>query len=308
MEKQANAGKPEKSIAVTNKNITDDVLTKVNAMRETGLLRLPEDYSPENALKGAYIILQDVKDKEGKPALQVCSKDSIALSLFKMITEGLNPLKKQGSFIVRAGKLCFDREYDGDVALAKRAGLEWIRSRVIYEGDIFTYSIDPKTALVTVVEHKQELENIDVNKIRGAYATYSVDGVTDTLVMTMVQIRKSWMQGAMKGNSPAHNNFPDAMAMRTVERRVCKPIIRRSDDSYLEEAPEDLEKEYTGANKEELSFTDVEEIANNQPIPEKTENPVIPENANPPDAGMEQAAIEFEQQENMKYQKKGPGF
>ena len=151
--------------AVINKNITDEVLLKVTALRDAGLLRLPKDYSPENALKGAYIILQEVKTKEGKLAIEVCTKDSIALALLKMVTEGLTPLKKHGSFIPRADKLCWEREYDGDVALAKRAGLGNINGRCVFEGDEYVTEIDIH-GVKKLIKHVQPLENMDISVFR----------------------------------------------------------------------------------------------------------------------------------------------
>jgi recombination protein RecT len=272
MEAKEKKEQKETRPAVINKNITDEVLIKVTALRESGLLRLPEDYAPENALKGAYIILQDVKTKEGQLAIDVCTRESIALSLLKMVTEGLNPLKKQGSFIPRGNTLCWEREYDGDVALAMRAGLKWIRSRCIFEGDDYLTKIDEK-GVKSLVKHDQPIENIDITKIKGAYAVYEFNDQIELIEMTIRQIKQSWLQGSMKGNSGAHNNFTDEMCRRTIERRACKPIIRRSNDSYLEDEPEEVQESKSDsikANAEIISFTETEEIKDNKQ-PEKKE-------------------------------------
>ena len=47
------------NLEVVKKDITTQVLTKVNTFSETGELKLPKDYSPENALKSAYIKLTE---------------------------------------------------------------------------------------------------------------------------------------------------------------------------------------------------------------------------------------------------------
>lgn len=247
--------------AVVNKNITDQVLDKVKTLQDSGLIKLPKDYSPENALKGAWIILQDVKTKEGELALKVCSSESIALALLKMITEGLSPLKKHGSFIPRGKTLSWEREYDGDVALAKRAGLGKIRSRCIYEGDDYLTKID-ETGRKSLVSHEQPFENIDITKIKGAYCIFEFEGEFELLEMTISQIKQSWLQGSMKGQSGAHKNFTDEMCRRTVERRACKPIIRRSDDSYLGEYDDNgqIGKDKENANAENISFDSYEDI------------------------------------------------
>ena len=51
--------------------------------------------------------------------------------------------------------------------------------------------------------------------------------------MNMEQIRQAWKQGATKGESPAHKNFPDQMAIKTVIGRALKIKIGSSDDSEL---------------------------------------------------------------------------
>ena len=81
----------------------------------------------------------------------------------------------------------------------------------------------------------------------------------------MDQIRKAWNQGAMKGNSPAHKNFPDQMAMKTVINRACKMYANTSDDSDVFEelrsvAVEVQEEVEEKANKEMLDFDDEEII------------------------------------------------
>jgi len=85
--------------AVVQKEITSQVLTKINTFVAAGELKMPKDYSAENALKGAMLVLQEMKTRDGKPVLEACSKNSIAQSLLKMCIEGLSVLKKQGYFI-----------------------------------------------------------------------------------------------------------------------------------------------------------------------------------------------------------------
>lgn len=139
-------------------------------------------------------------------------------------------------------KLIFQRSYFGTIALAKRAGgmVSEPVANVIYDGDDFQYEIDPKTAKVAIVKHSQKLENIDNSKIKGAYALVTLaDGTTQVTIMSMQQIRAAWGQGATKGNSPAHKNFAEEMAKKTVIGRACKVIINSSDDAWLYDGKED---------------------------------------------------------------------
>lgn len=223
------------------KNITEDVLVRINQFQQLGELRIPKDYSPENALKSAYLILTDMVDSQKRPVLQSCTKESIANALLNMVVQGLSPMKKQGAFIAYDGKLSWQTEYHGNIALAKRyGGVKDVTANVIYEGDVFEYTIDPATGRKKIIRHDQKFENIDINKIKGAYATLILeDGSNFVEIMNIAQIRTAWNQGAAKGNSPAHRNFADEMAKKTVISRACKLFISTSDDSSI--IPDDAE-------------------------------------------------------------------
>lgn len=111
----------KQQVAVQQKNITEKVLAKIETFKLAGELRLPSDYSPENALKAAYLVLLETKTRR-KPVMEACTQESIANSLLKMVVWGLSPLKKQCDFIAYGDKLSCDPEYTGNIALAKRYG------------------------------------------------------------------------------------------------------------------------------------------------------------------------------------------
>jgi recombination protein RecT len=223
-------------------NISERVLSRIEEFQKAGGMVLPKDYSVENHMKSAWLILQSTTDRSGQQALAVCTKESIANALLDMVLQGLAVSKKQGYFIVYGNKLEFQRSYFGTIALAKRTG--GIKNEpvanVIYEGDEFVYAIDPKTARISIVKHEQKIENIDNTKIKGAYALVTLaDGTTQVTIMSMAQIRAAWGQGATKGNSPAHKNFAEEMAKKTVIGRACKAIINSSDDAWLYDGKSD---------------------------------------------------------------------
>lgn len=263
MEEKNQVKKVEKNqLSVLQKDITDSVVSRISELQEVGALALPKTYSVGNELKMAWFALQEVKDKNGKPALEVCTKDSIANALLKMAIQGLSVWKKQGDFIVYGNKLSFEREYHGTIALALRTGVVTgvPEAEVIYEGDIFKYRI--VNGKKEIIEHSQELENIDINKIKGAYAVVPLkDGEFHTEVMTIQQIKQAWMQGAMKGQSGAHKNFTDQMAKKTVISRALKLYISSSDDEYLlENEAEPVKTEEKKETLEEVDFTEVEVV------------------------------------------------
>lgn len=234
--------KKEKTSIQKFENVSEQVLSRIEQFQKDGSMILPKNYSVENHMKSAWLALQEVEDKEHHKALQICTKESIANSLLDMVLQGLSVSKKQGYFIMYGNKLIFQRSYFGTIALAKRAGgmVSEPVANVIYDGDDFQYEIDPKTAKVAIVKHSQKLENIDNSKIKGAYALVTLaDGTTQVTIMSMQQIRAAWGQGATKGNSPAHKNFAEEMAKKTVIGRACKAIINSSDDAWLYDGKED---------------------------------------------------------------------
>jgi len=252
---ETNPAKTNVQPAVVEREITNDVLTRVNAFQKNGELTIPKDYSPENALKSAYLILSDLKDKNQKPILEVCSKKSIANSLLKMVVEGLSPMKKQCYFIPYGTELTLIRSYQGAVALAKRvSNLTEVVANVIYQDDVFEFGIDLETGRRKVLKHDQKLSNIDNKKIVGAYCyLLKSDGKNEVEVMTIEEIRQSWNQGFAKGNSTVHQNFTQEMAKKTVINRACKNIINSSTDALL--IGDDEEK--TEIEQAEQSFEDV---------------------------------------------------
>lgn len=271
----SNKQEQPQELATVKRDISAQVLAKVDAFQRTGELRLPKDYSPENALKSAYIILSDPKNN----LLAKCTKESVATALLKMVTWGLSPLKSQCYFIPYGDKLECTPDYSGNIALAKRyGGLKTIKANAIFEGDEFEFEVG-MDGRRKVIKHKQTLGSID-SPVVGAYAVYELeDGTTDTEVMSIDMIHKAWGQGATKGNSPAHKNFADQMAQKTVINRACKLLIRSSSDAVLMGADSDTELEapnrYTKEVELEANQGDIIDI----PTEEVTSEPATDEPA-----------------------------
>lgn len=252
-------------LQVSKESMIDNVQNRIAQLQEGGF-KLPSNYSPENALQSAWLMLQDVQTRDKKPALEACSKNSIAMSLFKMVQLGLNPAKNQCYFVPYGQDLICMTSYFGQVLIAKRAGLKDVKANLILDGDDFNYNIEADGRKV-ISEHKQPFANIG-NKVIGAYCVITLpDGVQDTDIMTIDEIKQSWKQGATNGNSPAHKNFEGEMAKRTVTARAIKMFINSSDDAVLmdDDTPRMSTAEAyvnneikQNANKEVVDFEDVE--------------------------------------------------
>ena len=177
---------------VAEKNVSDNVLNKVRVLESQGNISLPKDYEPSNALKQAWLKINETQDRNYKPALQVCSQESIANSLLDMVTQGLNPAKNQCYFIVYKDKLTLQRSYHGNIMMLKRdAGAVDVVAQIIYEGDTFKQELDG-TGRVKEIKHEQDFFNINKDNIKGAYCTIVFEGDRQNYieVMTIEQIEQ----------------------------------------------------------------------------------------------------------------------
>lgn len=279
-------------LALVKKDTVDVVAAKVKEFQESGELHFPAFYSPENAMKSAWLILQNTQDRNNRPALEVCTKDSIANALLDMVVQGLNPTKKQGYFIVYGNQLTFQRSYFGTMAVTKRvAKAKSIDAAVIYEGDTVDYEI--VNGRIANLKHKQQFGNIDKEKIIGAYATIVLpEGEVYIELMTIAEIRQAWSKAQFwsKGQDKekegsTHDEFKQEMAKKTVINRACKKFLNSSDDEsimmkHINKEDEEIEVQQEideNANGEVLDM-DYEEIQDEQKqIEKQTEEPAADE-------------------------------
>lgn len=288
-------------VTTQERNITDKVLSRVKDLEGKGELKVPVNYSPENALKSAYLTLAETIDKSNKPVLQTCSETSIANSLLDMVIQGLSPAKKQCYFVAFGGKLQLMRSYMGTVAVTKRLkGIKDVKAYCVYEGDEFEQEYNIDTATLKITKFNPKFENIDLSKIKGAFAVIvGENGPIHTEVMNITQIKNAWNQGYAKSKSGAHNNFTDEMAKKTVINRACKMFANTSDDSdLLIEAFNNTDKVYDEKdmiNSVEYEVKEeIKEKANSKPIDIETPKNIVDVEPEPVEA----------EQINME----GPGF
>lgn len=259
-------------LALIQKDTVDIVAKKVREFQERGELNFPANYSPENAMKAAWLTIQETYDRNKKPAIEVCTRNSIANALLKMVIQGLNPAKNQCYFIVYGNQLILQRSYFGSMHIAKTVASEIddIISDVVYKGDKFTFRKERGRTVIT--NHEQSLENMKKDEIIAAYcAVFRKDGTEATTIMTIDEIKQSWKQSILnpvdeKGNIKAnttHGKFTAEMCKRTVINKACKAIINSSDDSNLIiQAYKETEAELAEA----LAREEIEENANKTEI------------------------------------------
>lgn len=230
-------------IQAMREKTVETVLDKLREYKDQKKIHLPADYSVENAMKSAWLKIQDVQDKNKRPAYEVCTTGSMANSLLSMAIQGLNPDKYQCYFIVYGRSLELYRSHLGSIVVAMRVNpeIKAIYSVPIYSKDRLEWHFENGVRIFD--EHKQTFESLMENRVAGAYAV-AIDKNDKTLfseLMLMHQLKEAWAQsrakpitdtGELKEGS-VHARFTDEMSRKTVTQRLCKRIIGSSDDKSL---------------------------------------------------------------------------
>lgn len=270
------AGKQQASLVVNNAFI-DGMVAQIDEKVKHGL-SFPKDYNYANELMGAYLVLKETKDKDGKPVLESCTQVSIANSLMKMVRSGLSMQNYQCYPIAYGGKLNIQPSVYGNTCNARRYGLKDIPAMVIYDGDVFEYHIED--AEIVIDRHEQNFLNIDTSKIVGAYAIAKMtDGTKHIEIMNMNMIKQAWKQGFgyKENGNGTHQKFTDQMCIKTVKNRCLKYIIRthgtedvsniydeydkqENTDIVLEDVKHDIEQNANQVEFEDVEVADVDVI------------------------------------------------
>jgi recombination protein RecT len=152
--------------------------------------------------------------------------------------------------------------------MAHRYGAKSINAEVIYEGDTFKYHIADGRKVLD--EHTQDFQNIDLDKIVGAYCViHLADGTTYLEVMNMKQIKTAWKKGyGYKENSGTHKEFSDMMAKKTVTSRACKQIVQQYGDVFTVDTFENVESHEDDDKVVADSDYDIQQNANSVDFPE----------------------------------------
>ena len=210
---------------LTQKQVTSNVATRIEAMKGEGLLIAP-NYSVSNALSSAYYAL---KNSNSGNLLQQCTQDSVYNALLEMVTQGLSPAKKQCYFIKYGSDVQLRMSYFGTIKVTKDLQeVKDVTANVVYEGD--TLDVAVENGRKKLVKHETDWRNAD-NPIIAAYCIITrTDGEEFFEVMTKKQIDTSWSKAKTKN---VQIDFPDQMAMRTVINRAAKMFINTSNDSDL---------------------------------------------------------------------------
>ena len=194
---------------------------------DKGTIKPLAGYDMGAEIASAMMMITEAKDRNGKPALEVCSQESVISSLRDMAIQGLSMVRKQCYPIVYGNQLQIQRSYFGTIAVFSRMfpNLKPV-ANILYEGDEYDYGYDDVGDFNYIKVTKTSLSNRD-KKIVAAYG-YIVDKTTREkvygCVMTANEIAKSWSKSRNPGQS-VHKDFPQEMAKRTLLNRMVKLYV-----------------------------------------------------------------------------------
>lgn len=198
-------------------------------LNHNGDVVLPPNYDVNDAVKALYLKTIQTVDKQKRPVLEVCTRESIEQVVQNYVSKGLNISKNQCYLVCYGNTLTLQESYFGKQKQANAYAGVTINSNVIYEGEKVNIVVRPNGT--KIIEHTPDFSKFNVDKIVGAYAIAVNDNgdVVDSDIMTMAEIKKSWAKSQSGGD--VHKQFPVEMARKTVIGRLAKRFINTSDDS-----------------------------------------------------------------------------
>lgn len=250
-------------------NVGDQVIGRLNELAQANFT-FPKDYNFVNAIKMSVLKLQELKDKDKRPALDVCTPSSVQSALFKMATKGLNLAYNQAYAVVRGTELCIDPGYFGNVLMVKRIFPDWEpMPHSIRQGDEYVTEVDPKTGKKKLVKHVQKLENLDNEFIGGYIYLPSKDGEMYLYEMTRKQILAAWSKSSATQQA-THKQFDEKMIQKTLVNSGCTMIINstpelKAFDDSDESVEVDPSMRLTSTPVGEI--VDYEDVSDEQPAP-----------------------------------------
>lgn len=213
----------EKKTELAKSSLVEEVaLSKINQYVELGMV-LPEGFNPTNSLKKARMILNDMK-VNGKPVLEVCTKESIIQCLIDSCCKGLDYSESQIYFIPRGNVMTNLESVYGRITRAKRAS-KYYKPIVqyVHEGDVFEIGVDVTTGKSIIKRHETSVENLD-KPIVAAYA-FVTDDNNDTEIFIMT--KRDWLISWRKSSNGAAvaKEFERDMIYRTIVKKSTKSLV-----------------------------------------------------------------------------------
>ena len=213
----------EKKTELAKSSLVEEIaLSKINQYVELGMV-LPENFNPTNSLKKARMMLNDMK-VQGKPVLEVCTKESVIQCLIDSCCKGLDYSEMQVYFIPRNNIMTNLESVYGRIARAKRASRYYKPIvQYVHEGDDFQIGVDVTNGKTIIKKHETSLDNLD-KPIVAAY-TFVTDDNNDTEVFIMT--KREWLTSWKKSSNggAVAKEFERDMIFRSIIKKSTKSLV-----------------------------------------------------------------------------------
>lgn len=262
-------------------------------------------FNAKQAIISMALKLSEIKDKVGRPAIDICTRESVMQVAQEVLVKRLDIMKSQASLIVRGDKLMLQSQYQGNVkrALELNPFLSHFNFVPIYKGDKVEMQVGVDGSY-GIKSHSTSFNNIGNDNIVGGYVrAIKKDGsVYMTEVMTMEQIKIAWSKSSNSSLS-VHKQFPIKMVRKTILNSLCSWLINttgekeeyeeiESDDNIITNGIEieiDDTQEFSEPTESVELYGDNEVIMESEPSEEEWTDEEIAE--------VMQEEIELEQQQ-----------
>lgn len=141
---------------------------------------------------------------------------------------------------------------------------------VIHEGDKFVYRIDAESGRKILVEHEQDLGNIDKDFV-GAYMYIPSKKGPNLYIMTKKQILTAWSKSPSQQG--VHKQFTEKMIGKTIVNSGCRMVINSTPELNGAGEPDDDDESQNEVK--DLRPSEFQEVKDEQPaIEDKSPKPV----------------------------------
>ena len=215
------------------KNMGDKVFNTLTRYERNGAIDIPPGYSVGNALKTAWLKIQDT------PELAACTDISKANAMLQMCVLGLDVSKSQAYFIPYGKQCTLMPSYFGKQVMVMRIhGVKNIVSGILYKDTDYNLTVDEFGNDIINILKPCPLEKRMPENISGAWCKIILDkdvfGMSEfDCIMNKAQIDKAFSKAKTKN---VQNEFPEEMGKRTVINRCVKDFVntRTDQDIYIE--------------------------------------------------------------------------
>lgn len=195
-----------------------------------------KNFNAKQAIISMALKLKETKDKAGRSAIDVCTRESIMTVTQEVLVKKLDLMKSQAALVVRGDKLMLQPEYFGNVkrSLELNPFLAYFTFAIIYKDDKVELEVGEDGGY-RIKSHKTSIANIGNDKIVACYANaVKKDGtVYATELMTMDEIKTAWSQSSNASLS-VHKKFVRKMCRKTVLNSLCTWLINTTGETETE--------------------------------------------------------------------------